>query len=155
MAVHKGPAAIDLGEIGWWPQSTSTSTYVSKDDADDYVAIGVEMCYVVTMLVAHTDCEKGSWYVVTNKSQRNFLGRTAASRCEVFPTFQELTPSPSSGFCRSFVSIKPPVMSENAHVSMRCVARENFKEFCRCERFKSYIINECTQKTLHVIWDTR
>jgi hypothetical protein len=29
----------------------------------------------------------------------NFLGQTAASRSEGFPTFQELAPSPSSGCC--------------------------------------------------------
>jgi len=29
----------------------------------------------------------------------NVLGQTAASRCENFPTFQGLTPSPLSGCC--------------------------------------------------------
>jgi len=35
-----------------------------------------------------------------------FLGQTAASRCEVFPTFWKLTPSPSSGCAGGLVAPK-------------------------------------------------
>jgi len=38
--------------------------------------------------------------------QLNFLGQTAASRCEVFPTFRQLTPSPSSGCAGGLVAPK-------------------------------------------------
>ena len=38
-----------------------------------------------------------SWSFRGFRIQRNFLGQTAVSGCEVFPAFWELTPSPSSG----------------------------------------------------------
>ena len=38
-------------------------SYFSKVDADDDVGIGVEMCNVVRILVAHAHCYEDSWYL--------------------------------------------------------------------------------------------
>jgi len=41
-----------------------------------------------------------------DRIQLNFLGQTAASRCEGFPTFRVTTPFPSSGYASGLVAPK-------------------------------------------------
>jgi hypothetical protein len=45
--------------------------------------------------------------------QLNFLEQPAMSRCEGFLTFQELTPSQSSGCAHGFYATKPPAHPED------------------------------------------
>jgi len=47
------------------------------------------------------------------RSQLNFLGQTAMSRCEGFLTFLWQTPSPSSGCAHGFFATKPPAHPED------------------------------------------
>jgi hypothetical protein len=68
--------------------------------------------------------------------QWNFLWQTAASRCEVFLTFRELTPSPSSG-CACVGTELVTKMSEKLHIFTWLSAWENFIEFCCCKCFKT------------------
>ena len=82
--------------------------------------------------------------------QWNFLGQTAASRCEVVPKFRQLTPSPSSGCADGFVVAET---SENLHILALLSAREMFIEFCRRESFKTYMNVHCIQKcSSHSYW---
>jgi hypothetical protein len=84
--------------------------------------------------------------------QWNFLGQTAASRCEIFPKFRESPPSPSSGCAGVLVAPKlttahlkmgtelVPETSKNLHILTQLSARENIIEFCRRESFKTCIL---------------
>jgi len=75
--------------------------------------------------------------------QWNFLGQTVASRCEVFPKFWQVIPSPSSGCADGFVVAET---SENLHILTLLSVREIFIEFCRRESFKTYVNVHCVEK---------
>ena len=72
------------------------------------------------------------WYLLLAGTKWNFLGQTAASRCEGFPTCQALTPSPSPG---SYF----PKRRENITSWRGC--QRKFSLHCRHESFKtSYLL---------------
>jgi len=75
----------------------------------------------------------------TQPTQRNFLGQTAASGCEGFPTFQEIIPSSSSGHAGGLVASKLMTsvwVLPKLHILMRLSARETFIEFCHRESLR-------------------
>jgi len=99
-----------------------------------------------------------TWSFLGNGIQWDFLGQTAASGCEGFPTFRQLIPSTSSGRARGFVALKQkvsilpnhqhalkirtellPEKYEKLDILTRLSAKENFIEFCPRENFKTYI----------------
>jgi hypothetical protein len=59
--------------------------------------------------------------------QRHFLGQTAASGCEGFPTFRELTSSPSSGCVGGLVAPKLMAIVQlcSVYITVRPVAGRN------------------------------
>ena len=83
---------------------------------------------------------------------RNFLGQTAASRCESFLMFQELTPSPSSGWWLgvghlviSFGSTKPQATPWRRGWSQSLNRWENFVSWRGCLT-KKFSLNSVAAK---------
>ena len=74
-----------------------------------------------------------TWSFLGNGIQWDFLGQTAASGCEGFPTFRELIPSPSSGCTGGLVLVLP--MYQKTFTFWRGCLPENISLASQCIKF--------------------